>query len=91
MMLSQAFPFVLRFKRPIALQGVDPFTEPGAKFDNSRALWVDRDGTPLYAAASKPYTSVYTAAHTIKGGWTPSGKYKPTRIAPGKMDKRSGK
>jgi hypothetical protein len=90
-MESEQIPFVLRFKRLITLEGIDPFIEGGARFDRTRWLWVDQEGRPLYAAASKPYTSAYTQPHIIKGGYTPSGKIKPTRTAPGKMDKRVGK
>jgi hypothetical protein len=92
-MQSDQIPFVLHFIRPITLEGMDPFTEAGARFDEGRSLWIDSEGRPLYAGgrASKPYTAVYTQSHYIKGGYTPSGKYRPGKTVPGKTDKRAGK
>ena len=85
-------PFVLRFKRAIPIgDGLDAFTEPGARRDVATGIWVNAQGQPLYATASKPYTTVSTQARTVKGGYTPSGKYKPSRNVPPKMDRRSGK
>jgi len=48
---------------------------------------------PLFAMArsAKPPTSCNTPGHTIKSGYTPSGKYKPSKYVPGKMDKRAGR
>jgi hypothetical protein len=51
-------------------------------------------GIPLFIAAartSKPPTSCSTPGHTIKSGYTPSGKWKPAKFVPGKTDKRAGK
>lgn len=86
-------PFVLRFRRPIALVGADVFAEPGVHFDTERSLWVDANGFPLYLGGRSklPPTPVYTAPHTIPAGYTPSGKYKPAQTVPGKMDRRAGK
>ena len=48
---------------------------------------------PLFtmARSSSPPTSCSTPGHTIKGGFTPSGKYKTAKYVPGKTDKRAGK
>ncbi|MEK9826405.1 MAG: hypothetical protein VW395_09065 [Methylotenera sp.] len=85
--------FILRFKRPIPLEGTDPFGEPDVRYDASRCLWTYGDGTPVYLGgrASKPYTSTMTASRLVKGGYTPSGKYKPAKVMPARMDKRAGK
>jgi hypothetical protein len=50
-------------------------------------------GLPLFMAArtSKPPTSCTTPGHTIKSGYTPSGKWKPSKYVSTKTDKRAGK
>jgi len=50
-------------------------------------------GVPLFtmARSSKPPTSCSTPGHTVKGGYTSSGKYKPSKYMPSKTDKRAGK
>jgi hypothetical protein len=50
-------------------------------------------GVPLFMAgrSSKPPTSCHTPGHTIKSGYTPSGKWRPSKYVPGKTDKRAGK
>jgi len=50
-------------------------------------------GVPLFtmARSAHPPTSCSTPGHTIKSGYTPSGKYRPSKYVPGKMDKRAGK
>lgn len=85
-------PFVLRFKSVITREGGDAFIDTDARYDTKAMMWLDGASEPLWAnRASKPYTPCHTAAHTIKGGYTPSGKYKPPKTVPGKTDKRSGK
>jgi hypothetical protein len=51
------------------------------------------NGVPFFMLprSSKPPTSCQTPGHTIKSGYTPSGKYKPAKYVPGKTDKRAGK
>jgi hypothetical protein len=84
-------PFVLRFRSPITLTSDNPFADPGTIFDRERFIWLDSSGLPLWAARSqKPLTQQWTAAHTIKGGYTKSG-YKPSKTVPGKTDYRAGK
>jgi hypothetical protein len=50
-------------------------------------------GAPLFMAprASKPPTSCSTPGHTIKAGYTPSGKWRPSKYVPSQTDKRAGK
>jgi len=50
-------------------------------------------GVPLFtmARSAKPPTTCRTPGHTIKAGYTPSGKYKQSKFVPDKMDKRAGK
>ena len=50
-------------------------------------------GIPMFtfARSSKPPTSCSTPGHTVKSGYTPSGKWKPSKYVPSKMDKRAGK
>jgi len=66
--------------------------DPVAYFDNLLRLWVMPNGElACHNRASRPFTNVYTNGHTIKAGYTPSGKYRPQKYVPGKMDRRSGK
>lgn len=60
-------------------------------FDERLQLNLSPRGEIACARASKPYTSVSTPGHMIKGGFTPSGKYKAASYSPPKMDKRAGK
>ena len=50
-------------------------------------------GVPLFtmARSAKPPTSCNTPGHTIKAGYTPSGKYKLSKFVPSKTDKRAGR
>lgn len=62
-------------------------------YSDDLMLNVTSDGLPCYLAARTPHppTSCLTPGHTIKGGYTPSGKYKPASYSPQKLDKRAGK
>jgi len=50
-------------------------------------------GVPLFTMArtAHPPTSCHTPGHTIKSGYTPSGKWRPSKYVAGKTDKRAGK
>jgi len=62
-------------------------------YDEELMMNINADGIPFLMAprASKPPTTCTTPGHSIKGGYTPSGKYKPATYAPSKVDKRAGK
>lgn len=61
------------------------------EFDEKQQVNFDAEGGLACNRASKPYTSALTPSHSIKPGWTPSGKWRPSRSVPAKMDKRAGK
>ncbi len=85
-------PLITFFLQPYPFGELDE-QQPTATYSPDRKLNVTPDGTPLYCAgrAKKPYTSAVTPGHTIKAGYTPSGKYKPAKFVPTKTDKRAGK
>jgi hypothetical protein len=81
-------PLILNFAVPEKILNWDP----AAHFDNFLRLWVMPNGEmTCHSRAGKPYTNAYTNGHTVKAGYTPSGKYKPQKYVPGKYDRRSGK
>lgn len=86
-----AQPFLYRFRTllPEATTQDEPYG-----YDSAKQMNCFEDGTPvIYAGgrAKKPYTNAFTAGRTIPGGYTPSGKWRPSKYRPGKTDKRSGK
>lgn len=52
---------------------------------------VDENGELACQRSSKPYTNAQTPGHTIPSGYTPSGKWRPAKSVPSKMDRRVGK
>ena len=91
----QKFPKVLMFMQPCTL--IENFAatidlERGSFYDEARELTLTSAGIPLYCARSAtPPTTCFTPGHTVKAGYTPSGKWKPSKYVPGKTDKRAGK
>jgi hypothetical protein len=71
----------------------DNGVEDESYYDDAQMMNMSKDGVPFYLAArsSTPPTTCTTPGHTIKGGYTPSGKYKPATYSPQKADKRAGK
>lgn len=67
--------------------------ESDDSYNDELMLNITYDGVPSFLAArtAHPPTSCLTPGHTIKAGYTPSGKYKPSTYSPSKMDKRAGK
>jgi hypothetical protein len=64
-----------------------------AVYDTSARMNMTEEGIPFFMAgrSSKPPTSCSTPGHTVKSGYTPSGKWKPSKYVPSKTDKRAGK
>ena len=82
-------PFLYRFAE--ALSEV-PEDGPECRYNPSEQMNIFEDGTLAWkAGSSKPYTSVWTNAHTIPGHYTPKNKWVPARTVSGKTDRRSGK
>lgn len=85
-------PLLMKFRSTLPVLEIQLGMDEEMIFDSDREIWMDKAGAPLYAArATRPYTNVTTTAHTIKGGYTPSGNYKPAKVVPSKTDKRAGK
>jgi hypothetical protein len=86
-------------KKPLMAFFLQPFPSSIYKKDDDMVfnpilkINENTQGVPLFtmARSSTPPTSCHTPGHTIKSGYTPSGKYKPSKYAPGKTDKRAGK
>lgn len=85
-------PFLMKFRSSVPTIEVQLGLSDETRFDLDREIWLDESSLPLYAnRAAKPYTNVMTAGRQIKGGFTPSGKYRTPKYIPTKMDKRAGK
>ena len=69
----------------------NPFALDDFLYDAARRINISPEGEIACARASRPYTSALTPGHTIPSGYTPSGKWRPSKYVPGKMDKRAGK
>jgi len=86
-------------KKPLMAFFLQPFPSSIYKKDDDMVfnpvlkINETNQGVPLFtmARSAKPPTSCLTPGHTIKGGYTPSGKYRPSKSVPGKTDKRAGK
>jgi len=87
-------PFLFRFRSLVPTLPPDGSDFENITFSAEKKLNLTVDGNIAWREASRarrPYTTCGTAGHTIPGGWTPSGKYRPSRYAPSKSDKRSGR
>ena len=86
-------------KKPLMAFFLQPFPSSIYKKDDDMVfnpvlkINETNQGVPLFtmARSSSPPTSCSTPGHTIKGGFTPSGKYKTAKYVPSKTDKRAGK
>lgn len=85
--MNQSLPLIaLHLQRMRVNAQVDDFV-----FDDLRASNMSPNGELAFSRASKPYTSALTPGHSLKSGYTPSGKFKPAKFVASKMDKRAGK
>jgi hypothetical protein len=87
-------PFLYRFRETLPeIEYREAFEALELDYDPSLQVNTCEDGLPAWAAgrSATPPTSAYTTGHTIKAGYTSTGKYKPQRYVVGKMDKRAGK
>jgi hypothetical protein len=84
-------PFLLNFKREVPLVDVDQAIEE-SNYSEEMQMSILPSGELSWSARSRRYpTSCYTAGHTIKAGYTSSGKWKSTHYVPAKTDRRSGR
>ncbi len=85
-------PLIVNFLQPYPYdQACDEATD-GAHYDQARQLNVDADGQPLYCNRLRlPPTLVTTPGRVLPSGYTRSGKWKPAKSMPTKMDRRAGK
>ena len=84
-------PFLLNFKQEVPLIDIDEAIEED-KYSEEMQMSILPSGELSWSARSRRRpTSCHTAAHRLKAGYTRSGKYKSSRMVPGKRDKRAGK
>ena len=88
---------------PLVLQNMQkfPFIEEhilaeeqdkNSRYDEDQQVMVGVDNLPIWMARTKKLMSnAYTRSKTLPSGYTRSGKWKPSKFVPGKMDKRAGK
>lgn len=63
-----------------------------ATFSVDQKINIHESGIPLYCTRyQSPPTSAHTPGHVIPSGYTPSGKFKNSRVVQSKLDKRAGK
>lgn len=86
--MNSPLPYLYLFRERLPDAAAD---EEDAVYSPEQLASVLPDGTLAWRAlTSKHPTNVYSPGHRIPAGWTPSGKHRPARIVPGKMDKRVG-
>lgn len=91
------FNFVLKGEKPLMSFFLQPYPkdvygeEEKSIYNSKLQINENIKGVPLFARTSAMPTSCYTPGHTIKSGYTPSGKWRPSKFVPGKTDKRAGK
>jgi hypothetical protein len=75
------------------MYGLSTEEEETAVYDTFSQMNVTPYGIPLFMGGrtAKPPTSCSTPGHTIKSGYTPSGKWRTSKYVPSKTDKRAGK
>jgi hypothetical protein len=86
-------------KKPLMAFFLQPFPSSIYKKDDDMVfnpilkINETNQGVPLFTMArtSTPPTSCSTPGHTVKAGYSSTGKYKPAKYMPSKMDKRAGK
>jgi len=86
-------------KKPLMAFFLQPF--PSAVYEKDDKMIFNHvlkinetdQGVPLFtmARSATPPTSCNTPGHTVKSGYTSTGKYKPSKYMPSKTDKRAGK
>lgn len=85
-------PLIVKFLQPYPYAYEQVVEADGVHYDHERQLNVDADGVPLYCNRMKlPPTLVTTPGRVLPSGYTRSGKWKPAKSMPSKMDRRSGK
>ena len=88
---------------PLVLQNMQKFAyldecieaeedELNSNYNKDLQVMVGRDNLPLWMTRTKKIpTSTHTPGKTLPSGYTRSGKWKPSKYVPSKMDKRAGK
>lgn len=84
-------PLIVTFLQPYPYAQEHTDADDG-HYDHERQLNVDAHGIPLYCNRMKlPPTLVTTPGRVLPSGYTRTGKWKPAKSMPTKMDRRSGK
>lgn len=85
-------PLIVKFLQPYPYAQACDVESDGAHYDQARQLNVDADGRPLYCNRTRlPPTLVTTPGRVLPSGYTRTGKWKPAKSMPAKMDRRAGK
>lgn len=85
-------PLIVQFLQPYPYARECDTDLDGVHYDHERQLNVDADGHPLYCNRTRlPPTLVTTPGRVLPSGYTRSGKWKPAKSVPAKMDRRAGK
>lgn len=85
-------PFLYRFRQDASTDEPDDGDVEELYFCLERKLNVTGDGQIAWSARSRRYpTRCYTNAHRLRAGYTSSGKWKPSKVVPGKSDRRAGR
>lgn len=85
---QEGLPLIALHLQPLM---TNPFARDQFMYDEVRRINISPEGEIACARASRPYTSAFTPGHTIPSGYTPSGKWRPSKYVPGKTDKRAGR
>jgi len=84
-------PFLMKFRQEVPCIDADNDIED-TNYNDELQLSVFPSGELLWRARSQRRpTSCSTSAHRIKSGYTSSGKWKPSRVAPARIDRRVGR
>jgi hypothetical protein len=84
-------PFLLNFKQEVPFINIEDALEED-KYSEELQMSILPSGELTWSARSRRRpTSCHTAGHTIKAGYTRSGKYKGSRYVKSRRDKRVGK
>ncbi|CAN5443822.1 hypothetical protein BH09SUM1_BH09SUM1_20140 [soil metagenome] len=88
-----ALPLMTHFLQPYPASPCQEQAEAEGIYSEKHLLNMTSEGVPLFLGgrSSSPPTSTMTPGHTIKAGYTSTGKWKPSKWMPSKMDKRAGK
>ena len=85
-------PFLNRFRQPASTDRINVDCVDELYYSLDQRLNLTKEGQIFWSARTRRRpTSCYTAPRRLKAGYTRSGKWKPSRMAKSKQDKRAGR